>query len=232
MAVDESLLENALKSGDAVLRWYRWREPTLSLGYFQNSLDSDPALASLPVVRRLSGGGAILHHHEWTYSCILPPSHPLTQNPHDLYVVLHEEVVGTLSRYGFETCMRGGEHASSHSDPFLCFQRGDSCDVLCGEHKILGSAQRRRRGAVLQHGSLILRTSPFAQHIPGLYDLSGIAPDELELAKSLSESVEKRLVFPANSDNLSAAEQELAEQLSQSRYAVALDWNRQSPHQK
>lgn len=234
MAIDEALLENSLITGDAVLRWYRWSEPTLSLGYFQNSADLDPAHATLPLVRRLSGGGAILHHHEWTYSCTLPPAHPLTGNPHDLYLLIHETIIGTLSRYDLQTALRGTTNPKSPAtgdkpDPFLCFQRGDPCDILCGRHKILGSAQRRRRGAVLQHGSLILRTSPFAPHIPGLFDLSGISPDDLDLARTLCATVAENLLYPPQIDELSPAELDLTQQLYLSRYSEKIDWNRQSP---
>ena len=70
MAVDEALLETAADSGVATLRFYQWNEPTLSLGYFQAATDRDqhPASRDCPLVRRASGGGAILHDRELTYS--------------------------------------------------------------------------------------------------------------------------------------------------------------------
>ena len=66
MAVDEVLLETAISANLATLRWYQWEEATVSLGYFQKSADlsNDPVLSRLPVVRRLSGGGAIIHDDE------------------------------------------------------------------------------------------------------------------------------------------------------------------------
>lgn len=91
MAVDEALLESALAQGMFAVRLYRWDGATLSLGYFQKPEEAtgDPRLAGLPRVRRLSGGGAILHHHEWTYSCVLPPGHPIAAVPHLLYETVH-----------------------------------------------------------------------------------------------------------------------------------------------
>ena len=78
MAIDEALLESAAdESCDLVtLRFYRWSEPTLSLGYFQSYEDrnSHEASRSLPVVRRSSGGGALVHDHEWTYSLAISRS--------------------------------------------------------------------------------------------------------------------------------------------------------------
>src|SRR5882724_9809402 len=74
MAVDEALLESAAVDGIATLRLYQWSEPTLSLGYFQPAADrqTHPASRECPLVRRASGGGAILHDRELTYSLAIP----------------------------------------------------------------------------------------------------------------------------------------------------------------
>src|SRR5688500_20216584 len=83
MAVDEALLESAALENRCTLRFYRWSEPTLSLGYFQRYEDRRQHAASLSCacVRRASGGGAILHDHELTYSLAVPPTHPLARSP-------------------------------------------------------------------------------------------------------------------------------------------------------
>jgi lipoate-protein ligase A len=174
MAVDEALLEAAVESGQAAVRWYRWADPTLSLGYFQKPEDAPelPGGESLAVVRRLSGGGAILHHHELTYSCVLPAGHPLVHDPHQLYVAVHDRIIAILATFGIEAARRGNNTEGTVADAFLCFARGDECDVVCRGQKILGSAQRRRRGAVLQHGSLVLRRSAHAPQFAGAYDLA------------------------------------------------------------
>lgn len=170
MALDEALLEAAARRGESILRLYRWSEPTLSLGYFQKSIPSDlpAALQDLPRVRRLSGGGAILHHFEWTYSCAVPRTHHLAQRAERLYEVAHGALIHSLGSLGVRADMRG---KATGDEPFLCFLRGDSRDVIVGGHKIAGSAQRRRRGAVLQHGSVLLKRSPFASAVPGIVDL-------------------------------------------------------------
>ena len=74
MALDQYALEWSAEHRCALLRVYRWSEPTLSLGYFQSFGDRrlEPAVMDLPVVRRATGGGAIVHHHEWTYCIALP----------------------------------------------------------------------------------------------------------------------------------------------------------------
>jgi lipoate-protein ligase A len=172
MAVDEALLEAALDRGECTVRWYRWREATVSLGYFQSSVAAAaiPGLLDLPIVRRLTGGGAILHHHEWTYSCAVPPCNPLAENPTQIYDRVHERIVAALAEQKIQAALRG-EALADREGTFLCFGRGDPRDIVLKGHKILGSAQRRRRGAVLQHGSLLVRASEYAPQFPGVADL-------------------------------------------------------------
>ncbi len=213
MAVDEALLEAARLTGLVSLRFYRWREPTLSLGYFQKQLPAGlPAdLLKLPCVRRLSGGGAILHHHEWTYSCSLPSSHRLASEPLRLYELVHREIVDFLSEQDISANFRGQTCSGCSEQPFLCFGREDPRDLVLGQHKIVGSAQRRRRGAILQHGSILLKRSPFADIYPGLCDLSTTnlsSPDRLfPLARKIA-----RLIFGSHEEPMRA---ELPDQLAE-----------------
>src|SRR5437764_2183769 len=94
MAVDEALLETAAGSGVATLRFYQWQEPTLSLGYFQAAADRQQHAASrdCPLVRRASGGGAILHDRELTYSIALPQPKAAAA----LYDACHETLIAAL----------------------------------------------------------------------------------------------------------------------------------------
>ena len=196
MAVDEALLETAISDGVATLRWYQWSEPTVSLGYFQKSaeLAGDTLLSHLPAVRRLSGGGAILHDDELTYSVALPANQKLFERPEQLYDIVHEAIAGSLREMGFPVSLRG-QTLKRADEPLLCFLRQDSHDLTLDGNKVLGSAQRRRRGAILQHGSLIRRASPMAMHLPGLADLClANIPEDLatrltvRVAESLADS--------------------------------------------
>jgi lipoyl(octanoyl) transferase len=180
MAVDEALLEAALERDQCTVRWYRWESATVSLGYFQKSeaAAAISRLNGLPVVRRLTGGGAILHHLEWTYSCAVPPDHPLAQTPLRIYELVHEQIIAALAARSVSSRLRGTSVSGAEGE-FLCFGRGDPRDVVLEGQKIVGSAQRRRRGAVLQHGSLLLRRSEFAPEFPGVLDLApGVALDD------------------------------------------------------
>ena len=189
MAVDEALLESAVSGGAPTVRFYRWDRATLSLGYFQVRRGAPPdRFNPLPIVRRLTGGGAIVHDDELTYSCTLPASHPFAFDPRRLYTEVHERVIARLGDFGFAAALRGVSEAA-HQDKFLCFARRDDFDVVMGGFKVLGSAQRRRRGAVLQHGSLILRRSEWAGEFPGVFDCAGRDVPASELVESLANSI-------------------------------------------
>src|SRR5262245_3748574 len=98
MAVDEALLETAATEGLPTLRFYEWERPTLSLGYFQSAADRVHHAASreCPVVRRASGGGAIVHDRELTYSIAVPQANPRSAAAAELYDSFHETLVQAL----------------------------------------------------------------------------------------------------------------------------------------
>lgn len=225
MATDESLLESAASQEICSLRWYRWKEPTISLGYFQQY---DPESVSdlwkdLPTVRRLSGGGAILHHHELTYSFALPATYPLSQSPPELYRIIHQSLIDVLSRHQLDVEFRGISF-TAETEPFLCFGRGDERDLVYHGHKILGSAQRRRRGAIVQHGSLLLLTSEYAPQYPGL--LNQVEQTNLhetsflaQLTEEFSQAIAKAIELPLKSQNLTEEEFLLAKDLERDKYS-------------
>ena len=177
MAVDEVLLERAAEGAPPCLRFYRWSEPTLSLGYFQSvaARAEHPESRHVPLVRRSTGGGAILHHHELTYSWTCSTIHRSAAASRELYLAFHETARELLHPLGIQAELVTTPLLSVPGpEPFLCFQRRAEGDLVVGPHKILGSAQRRRQGALLQHGSLLLKTSDQAPQLAGLAALGGI----------------------------------------------------------
>ncbi len=192
MALDEVLLTEAADKGIASLRFYQWTPATLSLGYFQAADDRRQHQPSreAPLVRRASGGGALVHDQEITYSLALPSSHPLARGGEALYFAVHTLLVELLQeRFApdggrFTLCEK--RMPGEPTEPWLCFLRRARGDVLYvpaessetgplpadGRFKVCGSAQRRRGGAVLQHGGLVLERSTVAPEIPGLAELS------------------------------------------------------------
>ncbi len=184
MAVDEALLDSAGTTGDVYLRFYGWSEPTLSLGYFQRHLDRESHLASrdCAFVRRATGGGAILHDRELTYSFAAPITDRVSSNVQKLYHTFHQSLIHTFSTWGIRASLCSTTTKRiARDEPFLCFQRRADGDLLVAGAKIAGSAQRRHKGVALQHGSILLGASPCAPKLPGLEELSGIVIDPREL---------------------------------------------------
>jgi lipoate-protein ligase A len=131
-----------------------------------------------------------------------------------LYACVHEAVIRALAEFGFLAELRGKTDARRGQE-FLCFGRGDDFDVVMGGKKVLGSAQRRRKGAVLQHGSLVLRASRWAREFPGVFDCAGRAVPEFELIDRLTASVGDRLAARTELGRLSPEECHRARKLCQ-----------------
>lgn len=185
MSLDEALLDQVGENGrTGCLRFYFWDQPTLSLGYFQShrSRDRHTFSQACPLVRRSTGGGAIVHAEELTYSLVLPVQH--ASQVTRLYEICHQTLIDELSTRGIVATRWGQARRGSVGDePFLCFLRRSEDDIVIGRHKIAGSAQRRRRGGVLQHGSVLLRKTCHAPELAGIEDLSALRIDPYELAR-------------------------------------------------
>ena len=162
MALDEALLECATVP---TVRLYTWDPPAVSLGYFQ---DHASIAARLPpdmtVVRRITGGGAIWHEHEVTYSLIgilgqggLPP------RTKDLYPLLHGAILAALAGYGAVLQAQPETVGDRrYADEPRCFASPAADDLVHADGgKVLGSAARARGTRVLVHGSLKLATNPW-----------------------------------------------------------------------
>ncbi|MBL9161140.1 MAG: lipoate--protein ligase family protein [Planctomycetaceae bacterium] len=278
MGFDEALLEQAADLGVATLRFYQWQEPTLSLGYFQayDERDTHAESRQAAVVRRQSGGGALMHDRELTYSISLPADHPLARQSPQLYDVVHRSLIELLAEEGITASLHGdsagakpaaGESVGGVSDadfasppnlpqplessrnqsplpqeervavadePFLCFARRTSADVVLPTAvaaelpvKIVGSAQRRRRGAVLQHGSVLLDRSPAAPELAGIKQISGksITPRWLVDHWSNVLAACLQLEFHRNQPRHGEDVMKRAEQLRIEKYA-AVAWTR------
>ncbi len=230
MAVDEVLLDAAATRGVPTLRFYQWSEPTLSLGYFQSykARLSHEASRGISCIRRHSGGGAILHDQELTYSLSLPAQDQPSGGPVELYQAVHGACVSILERMlpalaGRLGLCRPGLRMAAADEPFLCFLRRSEGDLLVTagnrDHKVLGSAQRKRRGAVLQHGSILLARSASAPELPGLAELSETDPLQVsDLVVELSSAIGRFLQRELQPISLAATEVSAAEKVAQERF--------------
>jgi lipoate-protein ligase A len=177
MATDFTL--TMLAAGEnPVLRFYGWEPPCISLGYNQSADEIDMDVcreAGVDVVRRPTGGRAVYHDREITYSVIIPRNNPLfTDSTSELYLNLSRGLVAGLKGLGIEAELEKRQiDLSSHYrklDSVSCFSAAARYEVVVDGKKMVGSAQRRLERGVLQHGSILLGESQwrFPDFIKGM----------------------------------------------------------------
>ena len=204
MALDEALMARARDDGAVIVRVYGWDAPTLSLGRNQPAhgrYDLDAARArGVRFVRRPTGGRAVLHHREITYS-VTAPERALGALG-ESYRRINRLLVGALGRLG----VAAGEAAAAGPAPrpgvAPCFEEPVAGEIVAGGRKLVGSAQWRDGGAILQHGSILvdddqplasalLRSPAPAPPAPAtLRELMGRAPAAAEFAAALAAELE------------------------------------------
>jgi lipoate-protein ligase A len=224
MALDEALADPAPGSPPVpTVRVYRWDPWTLSLGYFQRvePRDLDPFLhAWFGVTRRATGGGAILHADEVTYSVVLPADDPRIPRPAAAsYDWLHGAVREALEAAGVGSEVRGAGAPAEGPDPFFCFARTAPIDLVAGGRKIAGSAQRRTREAFLQHGSIPLSpngTAPASTSVAE--ELGGRAADPAALEEALGRAFARVLGAEAVPGAPTEEEEARARALEEGKY--------------
>ena len=154
MAIDEALLLTAAERGRPLLRFYAWDRPAVTIGYVQ-------AFAAAPrdgytVIRRTTGGGVVFHDHDLTHSVIIPTGHWLTTVPPlSSYAFVNDAV-----RQGLADCQVAAELTHQEIPKsvdrlrMVCFTTPTRYDVVLGNRKIAGAAQRRTREGILHQGSI------------------------------------------------------------------------------
>jgi lipoyl(octanoyl) transferase len=161
MAVDEAILTAVVEGlSPSTLRFYAWSPPCLSVGRNQPLADVDLSAcrrAGVDVVRRPTGGGAILHADELTYSVALLQSDPrATGDVVESYRRLSEGLLAGLHCLGVEAVQAVGQRERTADRTAICFETPSAYEITAGGRKLVGSAQWRARGGMLQHGTLPL----------------------------------------------------------------------------
>ena len=225
MAVDEWLLQTAGDRTSPVLRFYRWTEPTLSLGYFQRHANRVQHVSSLgcPFVRRASGGGAIIHDQELTYSLTLPLNDRFSSSALDYYYDLHRSLIEALQEWSITATLVDTDQRDDAA--FLCFQRRAAGDVTIAGAKIAGSAQRRSAGSILQHGSVLLATSSAAPELPGIKQTTGCTVKLDDLLCCWQARLLNRWNLTAHNLEINSDDLTTIKRLAERRFA-ANTWNR------
>lgn len=161
MAIDEAVLEHAGRGEvPPTLRLFAWNPPCLSLGYAQPFTDVDITRLETnnwEVVRRITGGRAILHADELTYSVTGPSDEPnLAGTVLESYYRLSGALQTALSNLGLPVEIKKEKTENESVQNPVCFEVPSTFEITVKEKKIIGSAQARRKSGVLQHGSLPL----------------------------------------------------------------------------
>ena len=160
MALDEALMRRAAggDGSDAVFRVYGWSSPTLSLGRNQRARGcynlADAQKLGVGIVRRPTGGRALLHHREITYSVTMPCASPAAARA--AYDFINEVLIDGLRRLGVPAS-RATRSASPPPGLRPCFDVPSEHEIVVGRKKLVGSAQWRHGGALLQHGSILIQ---------------------------------------------------------------------------
>lgn len=185
MGLDEALLLDA--EAQPTLRLYSWKPDALSLGYFQKYAEVGGTEKAGVVVRRITGGGAIHHVNELTYSLTAPLTDPLFAGTiGESYQRIHKAIAKALAVYDVKATLRGKgvELESENAETGMCFHKSSCEDLVWNNKKGVGSAQRRKDGRVLHHGSIKLGTSVLEGDIATVADVAGKI-DPASLAEGL-----------------------------------------------
>lgn len=181
MGIDEAIMESVRGGGVPTIRFYTWKPSAISIGFFQglkNEVDLEACKkAKVDVVRRLTGGGAVFHDKEITYSLIAP----VDLFPHDVvksYKIICGYIVKTLEEIG------------------IIGQFSPINDVIVNGKKISGSAQTRKNGVLLQHGTLLYEVD-----VDKMFSLLRVGKEKI--ADKLIKSVKKRVTCVRNFGDIS-----------------------------
>lgn len=187
MAVDQALLESYALHEQPTLRFYRWDPPCLSLGLAQRlQRDVDQAACAelgIDIVRRPTGGRAILHDQEVTYALIMAVNHPLIGGGSVVqsYRAISAAICLGLEQLGI-TPELAPQPTQRHPPSAACFDLPSDYEITVGGRKLVGSAQARRNGVLLQHGTLLLHAD--VQQLARVLQLPATLP-ETALAQRL-----------------------------------------------
>ena len=188
MARDVGLMRRARETGESVFSIYGWTRPTLSFGRNQTAVgryDRDQILSlGIDTVRRPTGGRALLHNREVTYSVTAPAvaGIPLRESYDQINFIL----LAALARLGVGASVAEPQDRTPQPSDLPCFAAPSRGELVSDERKLVGSAQWREAGAFLQHGSILIEDD---QSLIPLVKLSGDAATKVPPPATLSHAL-------------------------------------------
>jgi lipoate-protein ligase A len=187
MAVDEALLKSTTSPA---LRFYRWRHPALSFGYFGVYAEVADQQDQREIVRRWTGGGIVPHGDDLTYSVIIPATQKFfARSSLEIYSQLHEAIRGALQQNGIGAVLANAAAPKLSED---CFANAVRADVISDGRKIAGAAHRRSRAGLLHQGSIQLDNLPdrfkedFARTVCDRFERRTLSTDVIERAVAIA----------------------------------------------
>ena len=225
MAVDEAMftLAGDGRTAFSSLRLYGWSPPAISTGYFQN-VEQVWLEKKIDVVRRMTGGGAILHDKELTFCLVtVLGNSSIPEDVSSSYEVISRAVINGLKILGIDARVRGRENSvksssktSARKQAFFCFSRPSKYDIVFDGKKLAGRAQRRKTGTLLHHGSILIGGG----NPEGSISINSILGREVgmeELAGNIISGFESELSIELIEGELTKEEIELSLELSENK---------------
>lgn len=225
-------LDEVLSPDPPVLRLYGFNPPGISLGYFQKSADlpiDDLVSRGVIAVRRVTGGSAIYHKDDLTFSIVASPGDALFEGTvEESYGRIHAAIACGLRGLGVQTEARATGESLSDSglaqDP-VCFHKATTFDLVHRGRKLVGSAQRRRRSRILHHGSIPRARNELASHATSLEEAMGRVPSLEEVADALVRGFEEELGLSFNESSPTEKEWDGARKVTREQFGSDA-WNR------
>jgi lipoate-protein ligase A len=167
-----------------------------------------------------------VHHHELTYALALPAGPPwqdINEKPNARLTWMHAIIAAALQRFDIIPKL-ATDIGKERFTGILCFHHVTPGDLVLGNAKIAGSAQRRYRGALLQHGGVLCARSPHTPDLPGIQDLTGIDLTIPDLARAIRTHFSQITKWSLQPDSWTNAEMKRIHSLAQSKYTQPR-WN-------